>query len=316
MDSKKLSIIIPVYNSEQYLRESLDSVAGSSYSNLEILLVDDDSSDSSSDICKERAASDPRFSYLHKLNGGVASARNVGLSAATGEYIAFMDNDDFVHPDMYEVLVELLDSYEADIAACGFLKTGNCAEVSESAGDHLISGNTEPQVFEGSPQIINSATRSNDSIEGMVWNKVYRREAICGRGVRFDEDVSLVDDALFSIELFMSVKRVVYIPNQLYFWMQHGDNQTIKSNWQRYVSAMRGYDRILDLVKDGYPDSAPNIASQYVDWIWTATRAAKAQGAYEEIASECGRRIRDLKQWFWKWGLKQKVKATLLFLGR
>ena len=111
-----ISIIIPVYKTEPYLRKCVDSVLAQTYTNLEVILVDDGSPDDCGKICDEYAAKDSRVKVIHKENGGLSSARNCGLDVATGKYIGFVDSDDWIDPDMYETLLGLLLRYDADIA--------------------------------------------------------------------------------------------------------------------------------------------------------------------------------------------------------
>lgn len=120
----KISVIVPVYKVEPYLRKCLDSIVGQTYENLEIILIDDGSPDNCGAICDEYAARDERIKVIHQENGGVSSARNVGLNLATGEWIAWVDPDDWIETDMLQYLLEGALRYGADIAICGMRKTG------------------------------------------------------------------------------------------------------------------------------------------------------------------------------------------------
>lgn len=115
----KISVIIPVYNVELYLNKCLQSITGSTYSNLEIILINDGSPDNCDKLCKEWELKDNRIIYIKKENGGVSSARNLGLDKATGNYIAFVDADDYISPFMYERLYTLMIDNEADLVICG-----------------------------------------------------------------------------------------------------------------------------------------------------------------------------------------------------
>ena len=114
----KISVIVPVYNVEEYLSRCVDSILAQSYENLEVILVDDGAKDASGAICDDFAVKDPRVKVIHKENGGLSSARNRGLEAATGEYIAFVDSDDWITPDAYEHLLHLMEKYEVKLV-CG-----------------------------------------------------------------------------------------------------------------------------------------------------------------------------------------------------
>lgn len=122
MSCPLISIIIPVYNVERYLNKCLDSIINQTYKNLEIVLVDDGSTDRSGLICDDYAAKDNRVIVLHKENSGVSEARNIGLKHSTGEFIGFVDGDDYVDRQMYELLLERLESDNSDMAACNYLQ--------------------------------------------------------------------------------------------------------------------------------------------------------------------------------------------------
>ena len=113
-----ISVIIPVYNVEEYIRTCLDSISSQTYSNLEIILVDDGSTDKSPGICDEYQERDSRFRVIHKKNGGQSSARNEALDIAKGEYVSFVDSDDWLESDMYEVLINVINETGANIVAC------------------------------------------------------------------------------------------------------------------------------------------------------------------------------------------------------
>ena len=117
---KLLSIIVPVYNVKSYLKKCVESIINQTYTNLQIILVDDGSTDGSQDICDEFAQRDSRIVVIHKENGGLSTARNVGMDRAKGAYIAFVDSDDWLEPNMYEALISQLEKHEADIVACSF----------------------------------------------------------------------------------------------------------------------------------------------------------------------------------------------------
>ena len=128
-----LSIIVPVYNLENYLCKCIDSILGQTYRDFEVLLVDDGSTDSSLSICLQYAETDSRICVFHKDNGGASSARNLGLEKARGQYISFIDGDDFIEPDLYERLLEDLLKTNADISCCQLDRI-------DRKGKHIVSG--------------------------------------------------------------------------------------------------------------------------------------------------------------------------------
>ena len=133
MSEKKLiTVVVPVYNTGELLRECVDSILAQTYKNLEIILVDDGSTDSSGEICDQYSLKDSRISVYHQKNSGQASARNYALSIARGEYIGFVDSDDYIAPNMYETMVDSLERNDADIVVCGRLMVrGEVATVAQ-----------------------------------------------------------------------------------------------------------------------------------------------------------------------------------------
>ena len=164
-----LTIIIPVYNTEKYLERCVESVRNQTYDNLEIILIDDGSTDASGGICDRLAEEDGRIVVLHKKNGGQSSARNMGLDIATGELIGFVDSDDYIVPDMYETLYNLMNEYEAEISCCNFEKRG--LKGHEEYNSDVLD---EVSVFsrEESLKTLLECKR----IAYVVWNKLYKRK--------------------------------------------------------------------------------------------------------------------------------------------
>ena len=168
MNSSLISVIVPVYNVEKYLRRCVDSILTQSYQNLEIILIDDGSTDFSGRICDEYAQKDKRIVVVHKQNGGLSSARNEGLQIATGEYVGFIDSDDCVNPDMYFSMISTLKEFSADICMCGcYIKNDNGSILSvDQFRDHTIYSISE---------IIYSIILP---LKTASWNKLFRRNIL------------------------------------------------------------------------------------------------------------------------------------------
>ena len=162
--SPLISIIVPVYDVEPYLRKCIDSILIQSYRDLEIILVDDGSPDNCGAICDEYAEKDKRIKVIHKKNGGLSDARNAGLDIATGEYIGFVDSDDWVMPDMYEYLYKAVKEYDADMSVCGYYDYWG----------KTISGRycQDIQVYKGQEGI---KALLDLKFGNYVWNKLYKR---------------------------------------------------------------------------------------------------------------------------------------------
>lgn len=189
---------------EKYLRECLDSIKNQTFTDWECILVDDGSTDSSPIICEEYSSLDPRFKVIHKSNGGLSSARNAALQVAKGNYIAFVDSDDWIEPGMYELLFNLITTTNADIAQCGFIK--------EYRGRHSIKHITKsPIVISGDDARLKIGF---DIIPNYVWNKLHKKSIItCG----FPEGRNFEDIVVYG-EWLKNVKCMALDPNPMYHY--------------------------------------------------------------------------------------------------
>jgi glycosyltransferase involved in cell wall biosynthesis len=204
-----ISVIIPVYKVEKYLDKCLKSVVGQTYTNLEIIIVDDGSPDRCGEICDEWAHKDKRIKVIHKTNGGLSDARNAGLDIAKGGYIGFVDSDDYIHPEMYLMLYHKLLQVNADIVVCGI-------EMVDELGNTLSGQGFSPSIADGFTindlkQPISRCIRSN------VWNKLYKRdlwaEIRFPRGKIF-EDTFVIHRILAKSQCTASIK------DRLYYYVQ------------------------------------------------------------------------------------------------
>lgn len=182
-----ISIIVPVYNMEKYLRECVDSILAQSYEDIEVILVDDGSKDASLDICREYEEKDSRVRVIHKENGGQGSARNMALDMASGEYVGFIDSDDWIERDMYAYLVGLLEENDADIACCDVL---NVYEDGTVEGSSCPKETVVLSKYEALSHRLNGSGLVTDS----PCNKLYKRELFFD--LRYPENRLLEDTAV------------------------------------------------------------------------------------------------------------------------
>ena len=195
-EQHKISVIIPVYNVEPYLHRCMDSIINNTYRNLEIICVNDGSFDRCLEILNDYAKLDPRVIVIDKTNGGVSSARNAGLAAATGDYIALLDSDDWIHRSYFEILMHYAEQYNADITVCGHIRT------SEQTEDIPVNY-----------EIIHSYTVSglemldNEPVtHGYVWARIYKRSAVEGQLFSW---VKVMDDATFNFDVLASNENIL-----------------------------------------------------------------------------------------------------------
>lgn len=234
----KISCIVPVYNCDKYLNAMIDSIISQSYKNFELILVDDGSTDDSGSICDSYAIIDKRVRVLHKRNGGVSSARNLGLEKALGEYIIFLDGDDLIARNMFQYLIEDIKSSNSDIAICGFM---HCDENSnknlnvEKKHDAIIYKNPIEKIYE-------------HKYMHQLINKLIKRTIV--GNLRFDETINYSEDYLFVTLLMLNCSKVSLREDVLYFYIKHSGSLSWKQGsfdfWNGYV---RSKKKILDVFK-------------------------------------------------------------------
>jgi glycosyltransferase involved in cell wall biosynthesis len=220
MDQSKtalISIIVPVYNVEKYLERGVKSLQCQTLKNIEIILVDDGSTDSSGKICDDIALRDSRIKVCHTANGGVSAARNKGLSVSCGKYIGFMDSDDFVSEKMYEVLYTNICEYNADIAIVG-ISDSNMTEES------VIS---DPKMLFNHENIVNSIIFEINNGKMVVCNKLFKKDVVSN--VRFNEKISIGEDGLFVVETIKRADTIIYDLQPLYHYMHRVDSACLKN---------------------------------------------------------------------------------------
>lgn len=208
-----ISIIVPIYGVEKYIRRFLESIENQTYKELEIILVDDESPDKSGIICEEFAEKDGRIKVIHKRNMGAAAARNTGLDFATGEYISFLDPDDFIAPNMFEKMANEIKRNNADICICNFetFKEDEEANVIQYNFDEI-----EVKKLKTDNEMIQYMFLEKyvDSI--LLWNKLYKRKL--WDNVRIPEIRAYEDEAI-TYKVLESACKIVYVNAKLYYYM-------------------------------------------------------------------------------------------------
>lgn len=218
----KVSIIVPIYNVEPYLGRCMRSLLHQTLKDIEIILVDDESPDNCPMLCDQYALMDSRVKVIHKKNGGLGYARNSGLDIATGEFVAFLDSDDFVDESMYEKLYATAIREKADAVFCGF------NFYKEEVVDAAISEVHSMTVFEGqdikNKVLLNMIacepqSRKERSFFMSVWHSIYSLSLIKDCGLRFCSEREIIsEDIVFQMDYLTKSKRVVYIPECLYYY--------------------------------------------------------------------------------------------------
>ena len=245
-----ISIVIPVYNMEKYLKRCLNSIEKQTYKNIEIILVNDGSRDSSLQICKEYQKIDARIKIIDKTNEGVSVARNVGIEAATGKFIAFVDPDDWIEPNMYESMHKTIENYKCNIAFCNYSKDNKY-----SSSPRLLK--VKKNVL-GKLDIINELICNmigiGDilpkyyNIMGCIWRCLYSKEFINKFNLRFKPGITIMEDLIFNIEALIYCEKVCIDRGVLYHYMQNKSSSLhgyIENMWTDQIAVHEVLENVL-----------------------------------------------------------------------
>lgn len=245
MSSPLLSVIIPCYNGEKYIEKCINSIKKQSYHNLEILIIDDGSTDKSLHICNNIAKTDIRVKVVHQENKGLPATRKIGIDIASGEYITFVDVDDWIHPQMYEFMMKGMISENADIAQCGvcnaYLLHNGQIELKQRLYSQITDTYQKYNRVEGVLKILDDT-----EWHSYMWNKIYKKEVfqnvIFPIGRFLDEDLSVMH------QIFHNCYLSIYFNSEFYYYLQGSVTQTkndkniakkiadrCNARWERYL---------------------------------------------------------------------------------
>lgn len=251
MIKNMISIIVPVYNVEKYLKECIDSIINQTYKNTEIILVDDGSTDKSSIICDEFAKLDNRIRAIHKANGGAASAKNVGLDKANGEYICFIDSDDYISNNFIETLYDQLIENNADISECSFY--------------YLYKSHIEKDLFKSNKILFTSQEYLSQYVDewqsSLFWNKLFKSSVI--GDIRFKKERRCIDDEFFTYKVILNAHSITRNSNHKYYYRQRKSSavQNSKNSMQKAKDA-------IDILAERYKlvtTKFPGLKKKYIE---------------------------------------------------
>lgn len=262
-NKKLISVVVAVYNVEKYIAKCIDSLLAQSYGNLEIILVDDGSTDHSGEICDAYAEKNKAVKVLHKENGGLSSARNTGIACSNGELIGFVDGDDIVDKEMYDKLYSNLLLTNSDISICGrYYVYGDSKKI--------IRYNEKPgiQVMDSKSAI--KKMNSFSSFDMAAWDKLYKRALF--NSIKFPEN-KLSEDYFIMYKLFLNAERICYTPEPLYYYVQRQNSisHTKKINYdfieaakQQMVEVEKIYPELKDILHTAYASANMTVYDFYL----------------------------------------------------
>ena len=247
-----LSIIVPVYKVENYLPKCIDSILAQTFTDFELILVDDGSPDDCPALCDATAEKAARVRVIHQKNGGLSAARNSGLDAARGAWSGFVDSDDYNEPEMYEVLYQAVQSTGADLALCDYAEVDEAGTPCPQMHVSLSGGELTGQEL---------LKRASGLMVQLAWNKLYRRAVFAQ--LRYPEG-KLNEDLFLIPEVCLQIKKAVVVPKALYCYVQRGGSIMSGNKTLRHFDAAEAAQRYWDcLVENAAYDALAN-AAQYV----------------------------------------------------
>ena len=296
-----ISVIVPVYKVEAYLDRCVQSIVDQTYRNLEIILVDDGSPDNCGAMCDAWAEKDTRIKVIHKENGGVSSARNVGIEAANGKYVCFVDSDDWVDLRYIEILHRVADEYDADVTVCKTI----CFSNTDSEPSAYLE---VPAVRLGDNKGVMESLVYGGGYRGAPWDKMYRKDMVCG--VKFPEGYRH-EDEFFAHRVALRVKRVAYVDAPLYVYCQidgsfmHeftiGRLDILAAFWERMGILAQEYPELYPIWKVKFCNTCVNIYAEML-------KAKPGDFAiYDQRIRAYRKRVRITAAEFWKLPLARKA---------
>lgn len=253
--NQTISVIVPVYNVESYLPQCADSILTQDYQDLEVIFIDDGSTDSSGEICDRYAAADSRVRVIHQKNGGAAAAKNAGLRLATGTYLSFVDSDDYLEPNVYGFMLRTLLDNQADAAQFSYREVYRNRGESQEITDEVLEGYAYLQCF------------PKDYTCALLWNKLYRRTLFDGI---FFEEGHKIDDEYFTYQGFLKPRKVVRSSRIIYNYRKRASSVMASpaAAEQRVLDCLDSLAKRRQKVLTCVPKLRRTFDENYLDAIW------------------------------------------------
>lgn len=305
MNTNLISVIVPAYNIVDYLPRCLDSILNQTYSDLEVIVISDGSTDGTNEVIKKYAEKDSRIVPVFKDNSGVSDTRNRGLDIAKGEYIGFVDGDDYIEPDMYETLLRNLLESDADISHCGYQR------VFPSSVDYYY--NTGKRVIQDNQKGIRDII-VGDYVEPGLWIKLYRKEIL--KNVRMPKDIKINEDVLFNFYAFCNSNKSIYEDKPFYHYiLRKGSASTSKVNDNKLFDPIKVRREIFEYSCKHYNKDIQSLAyTRYLGSVIFLYRTIHANNLAEkqDMAGQYKRAIKSIKQKF-TLSKRTKIEKFLFF---
>lgn len=284
MTNSVVSVVVPVYNIADLVGRCVDSLLNQTYESLEVLLVDDGSSDGSERLCDEFAARDPRVRALHKPNGGISDARNHGISHATGEYVCCIDGDDYVSRDFVANLLRPFETENVDMSVVGFQKVPANAPEPETGA----AGAPEFRLLDSNEALL--ALFYQNGLTTSAWGKLYRRELFGG----IEYPVGSIQEELpVTYRLVDRSRAVALVDSQDYFYVQHPKSLTATSNFRSRTKAIDFAQEAVDFAEGRSPELAAAARTRlFMECVYLLSQVGTA-AELKEVPEAVGKAVRE-----------------------
>lgn len=259
MNNPLVSIIVPIFNSELYLDKCIKSIVNQTYKDIQIILVNDGSTDGSLDICKKYSSIDDRVLIINKINEGVSVARNTGIENSMGDYILFVDSDDWLETDMILDLIKYQDSYNYDVILFGYYIDDLLKQSNKVVTYNCVTIKTKDEIEKKMPKLI------KDEIINSPCNKLYKSSIIKNNSIRFNDKITIGEDALFNYQLFSKINSLKIVGNSYYHYVkQNSSSLTNRYNPIKYDMLIQVNNYLLNEFKYGINSTKILSAAKYI----------------------------------------------------
>ena len=302
----EVSIIVPVYQVEKYIRQCVDSILAQTFTDFELILVDDGAKDNSGKICDEYVGIDERVRVIHKENGGLSDARNKGMNQATGNYFMFVDSDDYIAPTMVECLYKNILHEYADIAVCNFLY------FFESDRKKDFSTNIESEVLSGTEIFYNRKNERNYGFWTIACNKLYKRATFGNIRFRFGK---YHEDEFWANDIYQMDIKVVTIPECLYYYRQRDNSIMGKKSIERNLDIIEALQERIDiyLKEQKYSDQAYKVLIYSLEYLEESKRMITNKDE-ENNFIQAEKRTKNIVKQLKKRNLPKMKSVSLVFM--
>ena len=252
---EKISVIVPVYNVEQYLERCVDSIINQTYTNLEIILVNDGSTDNSGKLCDELAKKDKRIRVIHKENGGLSDARNRGIDEAESDLVGFIDSDDYIDRDMYEILLKNLNNTDADLSMCALYDVYNNTPEAQVTNKEIWELRSEQAI----KMVMEAKILSVTAV-----NKLYKKSLFSD--LKFEVG-KIAEDAFIMIKLLDKCEKIVATNEKKYYYVHRENSITTQKFSTKFLNVIEAYEQNSNIILEKYP-KLKDVAQTRMNWAY------------------------------------------------